>query len=98
MNPGDSKNVHGSPKLQSSNFTLKLQGCSQFFRMTLFLCNLGFPYTFSESPGSIASGSGQHYIKPSYYYEFNAQYGVVFFLSFSSSGIGLLYALCMFEG
>ena len=30
MDPGDSKNVYGSPKLQRKNFTLKIQGCAKF--------------------------------------------------------------------
>ena len=30
MDPGDSKNVYGSPRLQSLNFTLKIQGCLKF--------------------------------------------------------------------
>ena len=45
----DSKNVNGNSRLQSPNFTLKLQGCAKVFRVKLDLCNLGFPYTFLES-------------------------------------------------
>ena len=49
MDPGDYKNVYGTPRLQRPNFTLKLQGCAKVFRVKLGLCNLGFPYTFLES-------------------------------------------------
>ena len=42
----DSKNVNGNSRLQSPNFTLKLQGCAKVFRVILGLCNLGLPYTF----------------------------------------------------
>ena len=53
MDPGDSKNVYGTPRLQRPNFTLKLQGCGKVIRVKLGLCNLGFPYTYLESLGSI---------------------------------------------
>ena len=49
MDPGDSKNVYGNPRLQGPNFTLKMS----YLRVKFGLCNLVFPYTFLESPGSI---------------------------------------------
>ena len=49
MRSADFKNVYGDCRLQSPDFTLKLQGCAKVFRVKLGLCNLGFPYTFLES-------------------------------------------------
>ena len=49
MKPGDNENVYENPRLQHPNFTLKWD----IFRVIFGCCNLGFPYTFSESPGSI---------------------------------------------
>ena len=53
MDPGDSKNVYGNPRLFHPNYILNTLAQPCTFNVKLGWDNLGFPYTFLESPGSI---------------------------------------------
>ena len=53
MDPGDSKNVQWNPGLFHPNYILNTLAQPCTFNVKLGWDNLGFPYTFLESPGSI---------------------------------------------
>ena len=53
MMPVDSKNVHGNPRLQSPNLTLKMFHLKNIFSLSFKRCNLEVSPVFLESIGII---------------------------------------------